>query len=57
VKENPDYYVMTADEETVRGVRPRLDLLAALHPYGVVAGRVAAYLEGTISVPDSPADD
>lgn len=127
VEENPDYYVMTADEDTVRGVRPRLDLLAALHPYGVavsapgggtdfvsryfapsygipedpvtgsihaaltpywsarlgrstlraaqlsarggelrcrllaervrVAGRAAAYLEGTISVPDSPADD
>ncbi|HEX6533731.1 MAG TPA: PhzF family phenazine biosynthesis protein [Gemmatimonadaceae bacterium] len=61
VEEDPNYYVIVADEATVRGVRPRLDVLAALHPYGVAVsapGRsadfVSRYFAPSYGIPEDP---
>lgn len=61
VEQDPNYYVIVADEAAVRGVRPRLDLLAGLHPYGVVVsapGRttdfVSRYFAPSYGIPEDP---
>lgn len=59
VEEDPNYYVIVADEETVLGVRPQLDVLAGLHPYGVAVsapGRradfVSRYFAPSYGIPE-----
>lgn len=61
VEQDPNYYVIVADEEIVRGVHPRLDVLAGLHPYGVVVsapGRtvdfVSRYFAPSYGIPEDP---
>jgi PhzF family phenazine biosynthesis protein len=59
--QDPNYYVIVADEETVRGVRPQLDILASLHPHGVAVsapGRsadfVSRYFAPSYGIPEDP---
>ena len=61
VEEDPNYYVVLADEEAILGVRPRHDVLATLHPYGVAVtapGRnadfVSRYFAPSYGIPEDP---
>jgi predicted PhzF superfamily epimerase YddE/YHI9 len=61
VDADPNYYAVVGDEDTVVGVRPRLDLLAGLHPYGVVvtalggaADFVSRYFAPSYGIPEDP---
>lgn len=58
---DPNFYLIVDDEKTVHGLRPRLDLLAELHPYGVVvtargssADFVSRYFAPGYGIPEDP---
>jgi PhzF family phenazine biosynthesis protein len=62
VDDDPNYYAVVSDEETVRQVHPQLDVLAALHPYGVCvtaagpsADFVSRYFAPSYGIPEDPA--
>lgn len=61
LEQDPNYYLVVADEQTVRSLRPRLDLLSELHPYGVVvtargesADFVSRYFAPSYGIPEDP---
>jgi PhzF family phenazine biosynthesis protein len=61
VEQDPNYYVILADEEAVCGVCPKLDVLARLHPYGVAvsapgqrADFVSRYFAPSYGIPEDP---
>ena len=58
---DPNYYVIVDDEATVRGLRPRFDVLATLHPQAVAVsapGRkadfVSRYFAPGFGIPEDP---
>jgi predicted PhzF superfamily epimerase YddE/YHI9 len=62
VDADPNYYAVFGDEGIVRDLGPDLNLLATLHPYGVVAtapGRevdfVSRYFVPSFGIPEDPA--
>jgi PhzF family phenazine biosynthesis protein len=61
VEEDPNYYVILADEGAIRALRPRHDVLATLHPYGVAvsapghdADFVSRYFAPSYGIPEDP---
>ena len=62
VDDDPNYFAVVADAETVRQVHPRLDVLAQLHPYGVAvtapgenADFVSRYFAPSYGIAEDPA--
>jgi PhzF family phenazine biosynthesis protein len=61
VDDDPNFFAVVDDEETVRQVQPRMDALAELHPYGVgvtAAGTsadfVSRYFAPSYGIPEDP---
>lgn len=61
VDDDPNYFAVVADEETVRQVQPSLDVLVALHPFGVAvtapgdsADFVSRYFAPSYGIPEDP---